>query len=256
MIFLDGFIPHPSSLIPHHLIEIAMRHLRAGKKLGRNPKHRLALFRNLTMALIRHERIVTTVPKAKAVRPFVERLITLAVRAAQASEGTAEGAQPDKALALHYRRLVISRLGPSGLAAVRPPGADNDEGVPPDLRSVVRKLFEDLGPRFKDRPGGYTRIIKRHERRLGDAGETAFLELLKEGETKVKAKQAAEAPAPAVEEEEVEEEEQAESEEGQSEPTAAEEQAEAKQEETAKETPASTPAAETKSKPRGEQGKS
>src|SRR3954452_16113587 len=97
-----------------------MRHLKAGKRLGRNPSHRLALYRNLTMALLRHERIITTLPKAKAVRPFVERLITLAVRAAKSQEVTADNTEPDRAAALHYRRLVISRLGPSGKAEVNP----------------------------------------------------------------------------------------------------------------------------------------
>lgn len=156
-----------------------MRHRKAGYKLGRNPSHRLALFRNLSLALIRHERIITTVAKAKAVRPFVERLITLA------KDGS-----------LHARRLAISRLGPMADAEVKP---DDGDGSPADHRTIVQKLFGDLGPRFKDRPGGYTRVIKRHERRLGDAGVTAFLELLKEGETKTRAK--APAPAPRVEEE-------------------------------------------------------
>lgn len=185
-----------------------MRHLKAGRKLNRNPAHRLALYRNLTMSLLRHERVITTVAKAKGVRPFVERLITLAVRAAKATEGTAENPTPDKAKALHYRRMVISRLGPSGLAEVRPAEDETATELSPDLRTVVQKLFEEIGPRFKERPGGYTRIIKRHERRLGDGGETAFLELLKDGEVKVKAKQTAEAPAPAVEEEEEETAEQ------------------------------------------------
>jgi large subunit ribosomal protein L17 len=160
-----------------------MRHRKAGYKLGRNPSHRLALFRNLTMALIRHERIITTVEKAKAVRPFVERLITLA-----------------KNGSLHARRLAVSRLGPAADAEVKP---DDEDGAPADRRTVVQKLFSDLGPRFKDRPGGYTRVIKRHERRLGDAGRTAFLELLKEGETKVRAK--VPGPAPRVEEQPKEE---------------------------------------------------
>jgi large subunit ribosomal protein L17 len=84
------------------------------------------------------------------------------------------------------------RLGSTSSAAVAP------EGDKPDLRTVVQKLFTDIGPRFKDRPGGYTRVIKRHERRLGDAGRTAYLELLKQGETKVRAK--APAPAPRLEE--------------------------------------------------------
>src|SRR5947209_10459391 len=137
-----------------------MRHLKAGRKLGRNASHRLALKRNLARALFEHERIITTLEKAKEVRPFVEKLITLA------KKGT-----------LHHRRLALARL--------------------PD-RAIIALLFNEIGPRFQDRPGGYTRIIKRHERRLGDAGRTAFLELLKAGETKVRTK--APPPAPRVEE--------------------------------------------------------
>lgn len=139
-----------------------MRHLKAGRKLGRNASHRLALKRNLARALFLHGRIITTVEKAKEVRPFVEKLITLA-----------------KKNTLHSRRLALSRL--------------------PD-REAIDRLFAELGPRFMDRPGGYTRIIKRHERRLGDAGRTAFLELLKEGETKVRAREPM--PAPRVSPEE------------------------------------------------------
>src|SRR4029453_10518884 len=154
-----------------------MRHRKAGYKLGRNAPHRRSLYRNLAMALIRHERIITTVEKAKAVRPFIEKLIT------KAKKGT-----------LHARRLVIAELGATADAEVKP-GDEKDA----DHRTIVQKLFEDIGPRFKDRPGGYTRIVKRHERRLGDAGRTAFLELLKEGETKHRAK---EPGAPRVQEEE------------------------------------------------------
>jgi large subunit ribosomal protein L17 len=152
-----------------------MRHLKAGKKLGRNGTHRLALYRNLTMALIRHERIITTVEKAKAVRPFVEKLITLA------RKGT-----------LHARRLVASRLGPMSDAEVKP-GTEADA----DHRTVLQKLFADIAPRYVNRPGGYTRVLKRHERRLGDAGRTAFLELLKEGEVRSRAKAPRTAPTPA-----------------------------------------------------------
>jgi large subunit ribosomal protein L17 len=137
-----------------------MRHLKAGRKLGRNASHRLALMRNLARALFEHERIITTVEKAKEARRFVEKLITLA------KKGT-----------LHARRLALARL--------------------PD-RDAISKLFDELAGRYADRPGGYTRIIKRHERRLGDGGRTAFLELLKEGETKVRSKRAAPAPAPRV----------------------------------------------------------
>src|SRR5947209_19687086 len=84
-----------------------MRHRKAGRRLGRNASHRLALMRSLSMALIRHERIITTVEKAKEVRPFVEKLITLA------NKGT-----------LHARRLTEARLGPIGDAAGKP-GADH-----------------------------------------------------------------------------------------------------------------------------------
>jgi large subunit ribosomal protein L17 len=161
-----------------------MRHRRAGRKLGRNATHRLALYRNLAMALFRHERIVTTLEKAKAVRPFVEKLITLAKNASL---------EPEKAL--HARRLVLSRLGPPSNAEVYPSQDENEA----DTRKVIVKLFDEIGPRYKDRPGGYTRVVKRHERRLGDGGKTAFLELLKEGETKIRTHEPV-APAPAVEE--------------------------------------------------------
>jgi large subunit ribosomal protein L17 len=154
-----------------------MRHRNAGRTLGRSSTHRLALFRNLTRALIlsKNGRITTTLAKAKEVRPFVEKLITLS------KKGT-----------LHARRLVIARMGPVGN-----PNADWDEkGEPIDV-DVIKKLFAEIGPRFKDRAGGYTRIIKLHHRRLGDAGPTAILELLKEGEKKVQAKkEAPAAPAP------------------------------------------------------------
>jgi large subunit ribosomal protein L17 len=152
-----------------------MRHRHGGWKLNRNSTHRIAMFRNMTMALIRHERIITTVAKAKALRPFVEKLITLA------REGS-----------LHSRRQVISKLGPTADAEVNPEGDDAA-----DRRTIVQKLFSDLGPRFKDRPGGYTRIVKRLERRLGDAGETAYIMLLGEGETKTKVRQTPPSPAPA-----------------------------------------------------------
>jgi large subunit ribosomal protein L17 len=120
----------------------------------------LALFRNLTRALLEHGRIITTLAKAKELRSFVEKLVTLAKRGD-----------------LHARRLALSRL--------------------PD-KTAVRTLFQDIGPRFADRQGGYTRIIRRHQVRLGDAGPTAILEFLKAGE---KRKEAAPKPvAPGVEE--------------------------------------------------------
>jgi large subunit ribosomal protein L17 len=144
-----------------------MRHLKSGRILSRNASHRLALFRNLTRALFEHGRIITTVAKAKEVRGFVERLITIAKRGLKAD---------NPAKTLHARRLALQML--------------------PD-KPTIKKLFNEIAQRYFDRPGGYTRVIKRHERRLGDAGQTAFLELLKEGETKVRAKERETPPAPA-----------------------------------------------------------
>jgi large subunit ribosomal protein L17 len=125
-----------------------MRHNVAHRKLGRVTEHRLALLRNQAIALLRHERIETTVPKAKELRPFVERLITIAKRGVAA--GDANGRT------LHARRLVLAEL--------------------PD-KDVVGKLFETLAPRFAERPGGYTRILRVGFRR-GDAAEVAQMELV------------------------------------------------------------------------------
>ena len=125
-----------------------MRHRVAHRKLGRVTEHRLALLRNQAQALLRHERINTTVAKAKELRPFVERLITVAKR------GLADGG--DTTRALHARRLVRRDL------------ADSE---------VVSKLFETIAPRFSTRPGGYTRIL-RIGRRQGDDAEVAQVELI------------------------------------------------------------------------------
>ena len=125
-----------------------MRHNVAHRKLGRVTEHRLALLRNQAIALLRHERIETTIPKAKELRPFVERLITIAKRGVAA--GDADGR------ALNARRLVLTEL--------------------PDTE-VVGKLFSTLAPRFAARPGGYTRILRVGFRR-GDAAEVAQIELV------------------------------------------------------------------------------
>jgi large subunit ribosomal protein L17 len=131
-----------------------MRHRKTGRKLGRNASHRHAMFRNMANSFFEHEWIRTTVAKAKELRPMVERIITLARRDT-----------------LHARRLVMARLGNHRL--------DSDE-----YPTVVHKLFENVGPRFADRPGGYTRIIKLSERRLGDAGPVAMLALVDVDTTK------------------------------------------------------------------------
>jgi large subunit ribosomal protein L17 len=125
-----------------------MRHNVAHRKLGRVTEHRIALLRNQATALLRHERIETTMPKAKELRPFVERLITIAKRGVAAGDGNGK--------ALHARRLVLAEI---------------------QDRDVVGKLFETLAPRFAERPGGYTRILRVGFRR-GDAAEVAQVELV------------------------------------------------------------------------------
>ena len=125
-----------------------MRHRKAHRKLGRVSEHRIALLRNQATALLRHERIETTVPKAKELRPFVERLITIAKRGVQAND--------PKGKTLSARRQVMRDV--------------HDE-------DVVTKLFDSLAPRFAERPGGYTRILKLGHRR-GDAAEIAQIELV------------------------------------------------------------------------------
>jgi len=116
-----------------------VRHRRAGKKLGRDSAHRKALYSNLAGALIEHGRIKTTAAKAKAVKPFAEQMITL-------------GKRGD----LHARRLALAELR---------------------SQDVVHQLFADVAPRFADRPGGYTRIVKLGPR-YGDAAEMVYLELV------------------------------------------------------------------------------
>jgi len=116
-----------------------MRHRKSGRKLGRNSSHRKAMFRNMAASLLRHETIKTTVPKAKELRRVVEPLITLA-----------------KVDGVANRRLAFSRLRD---------------------KEVVGKLFNDLGPRFKERPGGYLRILKTGPR-TGDAAPMAIVQLV------------------------------------------------------------------------------
>ena len=116
-----------------------MRHRNSGRQLSRNASHRHALMRNMAQSLLRHETIRTTVPKAKELRRVVEPLITLAKIDSQAK-----------------RRLAFARL--------------RDD-------AVVEKLFTDLGPRFKARAGGYTRILKM-EPRPGDSADMALMQLV------------------------------------------------------------------------------
>ncbi|MCR9178984.1 MAG: 50S ribosomal protein L17 [Erythrobacteraceae bacterium] len=121
-----------------------MRHGISGRKLGRKSGHRTALFRNMAAALIKHEQIKTTLPKAKELRPYIEKLITLAKRGG-----------------LSNRRLAMARLG--------------DE-------AQLKKLFEVLGERYSDREGGYTRVLRAGVR-AGDAVQMAIIELVDRDES-------------------------------------------------------------------------
>jgi large subunit ribosomal protein L17 len=151
-----------------------MRHLKAHRKLGRTSEHRQSMLRNLATSLInsREERIVTTLPKAKELRPFVERAITLSRKARSFADNGSD------ARALHLRRqaagffhagnTTVSELtGKRG--QLRP---ERTAGV-----AALRRLFNDLGDRYKDRPGGYTRILKLGTRE-GDRAELAIIELV------------------------------------------------------------------------------
>lgn len=116
-----------------------MRHRRSGRKLNKTPSHRKAMFANMAAALVKHEQIVTTLPKAKELRRVVDRLITL-------------GKRGD----LHARRQAISHMRD---------------------KAMVAKLFETLGPRYQDRNGGYTRVLKAGFR-YGDSAPMAVIELV------------------------------------------------------------------------------
>jgi large subunit ribosomal protein L17 len=145
-----------------------MRHRVAHRKLGRKTEHRLALLRNLCTSLITHERVITTLPKAKELRPFAEHAITLGKRALVAEA-------PEKAL--HNRRLAAAYFFSGNNNRVpdggyKRPHAPRTAGV-----AALDKLFAELASRFATRPGGYTRILKLGPRR-GDGAEMALIELL------------------------------------------------------------------------------
>jgi len=138
-----------------------MRHRKAGYKLGRTTAHRTSTLRNLTAGLFEHGQITTTIPRAKAVQPFAERLITLAKRGD-----------------LHARRLAAARLNDRIMASDEDALERNRYGEIRKGPKLIKHLFEEIGPRFKDRPGGYTRIVKLDKRRLGDGGALCVLQLV------------------------------------------------------------------------------
>jgi large subunit ribosomal protein L17 len=147
-----------------------MRHRIAGYKLGRDTEHRIAMRRNMAIALLTHGQITTTLPKAKSVQPMVEKIITTAKR------GT-----------LAARRQVIKAIGNPlhvdfDVKAVDPAGVPNHKinryGELVSGPRVVAKLFDEIAPRYADRAGGYTRIVKLGTHRIGDGSDLCVLQLV------------------------------------------------------------------------------
>ncbi|MBI1766635.1 MAG: 50S ribosomal protein L17 [Acidobacteria bacterium] len=146
-----------------------MRHLVAHRKLGRTSSHRKALLRNLCASLVEHERIITTLPKAKELRPFAEQVITLGRKARKAREA----GKPETAL--HLARQAANAFFPGNSnwdSKQHDPNAERTAGV-----AAVRKVTGELAERFAERPGGYTRILKLGKRK-GDGAELALIEFV------------------------------------------------------------------------------
>ena len=170
-----------------------MRHRRRGRKLGRNPKHQRALLRNLASSLILTERdaefdenaprvkgrVVTTVSKAKEVRPLVEKCVTIARRSLAAADTAAEFASDADRGTQEYRAWRSSEQWQKWNAAIAP-AVDARRRCQKLLgdKEAVTVLFDEVAPRFLERPGGYTRIICLAKPRLGDAGTKAILEFV------------------------------------------------------------------------------
>ena len=133
-----------------------MRHYKTGRKLGRNSAHRKAMYRNMVTSLYQHERITTTLAKAKELRRYADKNITIAKRIAEILEKDKESRTRDEQAKLAHAMQMVGRQVQD--------------------REILHKVFEDLALRFKDRPGGYTRILKTG-RRVGDNAEMAIIEL-------------------------------------------------------------------------------
>ena len=152
-----------------------MRHNVAGKKLGRNTPHRRAMWRNQAVSLFTHGQITTTLPKAKAVKPFVEKLISIA-----------------KTDDLTARRRVIQMLGKDHILIRNEDDEDVERNRYGEIRTeggrrlaprIVKHLFEEIAPRYRDRPGGYTRIIKLARHRIGDGADLCVLQLVSDDDS-------------------------------------------------------------------------
>jgi large subunit ribosomal protein L17 len=170
-----------------------MRHRRSGRKLGRNPSHQRALLRSLASALFLTERdaefdpnppkvkgrITTTLPKAKEVRPLVEKCITIAKKSLLAEEAAAKHGTDAERNSEQWKAWRQSPKWNAWAAAIAPSVAGRRRCL--QLlgdKQAVRTLFSEVAGRFADRPGGYTRIVRLAKVRLGDAGEQAILELV------------------------------------------------------------------------------
>ena len=139
-----------------------MRHRKAGYKLNRTEAHRRAMLRNLAAGLFEHGQITTTIPKAKALQPFAEKLITLAKRGD-----------------IHSRRLVVAKMGHERIMADDEDLVDrNRYGELRKGPKLIKHLFTEIAPRYQDRAGGYTRIVKLGVRRVGDQAELCVIQLV------------------------------------------------------------------------------
>lgn len=138
-----------------------MRHRMYGRKLSVNTAHRRAMFRNLAAGLFEHGQITTTLPKAKAVQPFVEKIITLAKRGD-----------------LHARRRTVQLLRDRIMCDDESKIERDRYGEVSKGPKLVRHIFENVGPRFADRNGGYTRIVKLAKNRIGDGSQLVVLQMV------------------------------------------------------------------------------
>lgn len=178
-----------------------MRHRVHHRKLNRTMEHRWALRRNMTQSLFEHGQIRTTIPKAKDLRPFAERLITLAVRLRKSDRSN------DQAASLRARRAIYRLMGDRAIIPKQhaddynrmsdsqrertlrmQSGRRHRTGEPKGkllftAESVIHRLIEDVAPRFENRDGGYTRVIRLAKRRVGDSSQLAVLQLLGEEES-------------------------------------------------------------------------
>ncbi len=141
-----------------------------GRQLSRDTEHRLAMRRNLVQSLFEHGKVRTTHPKAKEVKAFAEKLITMA------RKGVAAKGEDANRLKLMYRRRVIAQLSDRRLVD------ENQDFLTGDTKTVVQRLFNEIAPKFADRNGGYTRITKTAEYRIGDAATLVVLALVDDGE--------------------------------------------------------------------------